>query len=187
MDATEGTDEVRAPNTPASHFQGGVLVNIRSSKVASIANLKKRIYERNGMIAVAEGRNGKAKHPCSCNAPCGFRYFPGVSILKNLQMSDVEAMMRRVYTQEYFDEFKAELERRRAEKARWEASSVLKRRDGMRLGIVPGAVLRGLCHDFPEDFATSMGVPVKDQHEALEKALNVFFAFRCFRPAGMTA
>lgn len=176
MNDVEGQDEP----TVASHLQGGILVNVRSAKVASVVNLKRRIYERNGMVHVADGTVGCAKHPCDCTVPCGFRYFPMVGRLRDLQMSDIEALLKRVYDDKEIGVFARWMELRRQLNNEMRATGALRRNDEMFLGRVPGVLVRGLCHDFPDEFSTLAGGTVQVQHMNLEKTLQEFFVNRCF-------
>ena len=179
MDDTEGTDA--ATRTSPSHLQGGVLVNIKSAVKASVANLKKSIYERNGMIIAAESRVGREKLRCECDTPCGYRYFPAVFKLKDLAQSDIEKLLRRVYTEEQIAVFARWLEERKRFNESMRASGALRRNDNMFMGRIPGVLVRGLCHDFPDDFSTRAGGTVEIQHKNLEKYLTGFFINRDYR------
>jgi hypothetical protein len=180
MPDAEGTDEKK---TVASHLQGGILVNMRQSVKASVANLKDRIYKRNGMIVAAESNVGRKALRCECYSPCGYRYFPAVFRLKDLQMSDVEKLLRRVYTETEIEQFALWLQERNRLNERMRASGALRRNDEMFMGRVPGVLVRGLCHDFPDEFSTREGGTVEVQHYNLEKFLSVFFVNRDYRQA----
>lgn len=168
MFETEGADSAK-PN---------LVLNFVTRKVARIGDLKRRCYERNGMRQVAETRKGCVQRPCDCVTPCGYRYFPGVQRLRDLQMSDCEALMNRVYDPEAIRQFAWWTEQCQQENARMRRLGLLRKSDTMVLGRIPGVLVRGLCHDFPEEFSTAAGCSVDVQEKNLERVLGSLFINR---------
>lgn len=171
-EVAEGQDAV------ASHLQGGIVVNIRTTQTARLANIRDRIMSRQGFFAWPRSQ------PCSCSSPCGYRAYPGVLRLKDLQWSDcMKLLVRAGWTQTQIDGFAKFTEDMRLTNERLRRAGELRKLDMMFLGRVPGPLVRGLTHDFPAEFATSDGVSVDIQHKHLERVLTDFFCNRCYRPA----
>lgn len=167
----------------------GLVLNFREKKIASLANIHRRIMERNGMVKVADGRVGCAKWPCECARPCGYRYFPNVPTLKSLQWSDADALLKRVWPRKAILYFAQAVRALRQENERLRRNGLLRKGDWMLLGRVPGPLVRGVCHDFPEEFSTRVGGTVDGQHKHLERVFGELFINRCYtsRPAEVKA
>jgi hypothetical protein len=163
-------------------------VNIRETRVARMGNIHERIFKRRGWVKVADGRVGMAKRRCSCSTgSCGFRAFPGVERVRDLQWSDSYKLLRRAgKTDSQIDIFAKDIEERRRLNERLRASGGLRKIDMMFLGRVPADLVDGLCHDFPADFASVDGVSVDIQHKNLERVFSDLFVNRCYR-AGVSA
>ena len=171
--------------TQASHLQGGILVNFRQRRVASLTNITRRVYERNGWRQVAEGRVGVGKWHCECQEPCGFRAFPAVPRLRDLAWSDCYELLKRAgWTAQNFEGFERFVYERKKENDRFRRAGLLRKNDMVFLGRLPGPLVRGLCHDFPAEFSTVQGGTVDFQHKHLEKVLGDLFVMKCWRPAG---
>lgn len=176
-EVAEGQDAV------ASHLQGGIVVNIRETRTARLNNIHDRIMSRQGFYP------WQGSQPCSCyQSPCGYRAYPGVTRIKDLQTSDFLKLLRRAgWKTTDIDAFAKFTEDMRTMNERLRREGQLRKVDMMFLGRVPGPLVRGLSHDFPADFATSDGVSVDAQHKHLEKLLTDFFVNKCYRAAGATA
>ena len=179
MIGIEGDDCV--VDTRSTYSAGSNLVlNFKERKVASLANIHRRIMERNGMILVTSGHVGCAKWPCECVRPCGYRYFPGVSRLKDLQWSDANALLKRVWPRKEILHFAYAVRKLREESDRMRRLGLFSKHDWMFLGRVPGPLIRGVAHDFPEEFSTRAGQTIDVQHKHLERVFGELFAAKCY-------
>lgn len=170
-------------DTAPSHLQGGIVVNVRQTRVARLDAIRDRIMARQGFYPWPR------KAPCSCySSPCGYRAYPGVVRLKDIGWSDFDKLLGRCgWTENQIAGFAKFTEDMRLTNERLRRSGGLRKIDMMFLGRVPGPLVRGLCHDFPAEFATSDGVSVDIQHKNLERVLTEFFVNRCYRASGATA
>ena len=182
LGAPEAEDDVKDGVGVITTYSPGsnIVLNFKERKVANLANIHRRIMERNGMVQVATGRVGASKWPCECATPCGYRYYPWVVSLKTLQMSDAESLLRRVWPSRAIQKFGAAVESLRQENERLRRLGLLRKGDFMLLGRIPGPLVRGACHDFPEEFSTRAGQTIDVQHRSLEKVFTELFVNRCY-------
>ena len=179
----EGDEDVAedAVATRTNYSAGsGLVLNFKERKVANLANIHRRIMERNGMVLMAEGRVGCAKWPCECVRPCGFRYFPGVMRLRDLTLGDADRLLKRVWPRKDILKFASAVRSLRQENERLRRIGILRKGDWMLLGRIPGPLVRGVSHDFPEEFSTRVGQTVDIQHKNLEKVFSELFVNRCY-------
>lgn len=164
-----------------------MLVRVPDKRIVKIENLKRMAYEKQGWFKVTEGRKGPLQYRCSCNNPCGFRAFPGVKRLRDLQWSDVMKLWRRsLRAQGILPGGPDSIER--WETMIWEAKKQNRRmRDAglvtkstpvMLLAHIPGPVIRGLSHDWPDQFSPTVGARSEDINEHLEKVLDTLYIAR---------
>lgn len=168
----EGAD-VRTTFSPGSNL----VLNFRERRVANLTNIHRRIMERQGMVEVNPNLYG----PCDCTSgKCRFRYYPGVKLLNGLQMSDAEALLRRVWPEAHVQRFGNAVESLQQENERLRRLGLLRKGNFMFLGRIPGPLVRGVCHDFPEEFSTRAGQTIDIQHKHLEKVFAELFVNRVY-------
>lgn len=164
-----------------------MLVRVADKRIVNIANIKKFAYERQGWRKVTEGRVGMKQYTCSCANPCGYRAFPGIKRIRDLMWSDVMGCWRRynktmgvlpgakdsieVWTKEIGD---LQKQTRRLR----DAGMVTKSSPVMLLARIPGPVIRGLAHDFPNEFSPTVGARSENINYHLERALDELYISR---------
>lgn len=152
--------------------------------IVRIENLRRITFEQHGWVRVTEGAKGPRAYPCSCHAPCGYRAFPGVARLRNLQWSDILKCWKRALRSarvlpngpdsievwiKHIDDLK------RKNRAYREKGLVTKSTPVMLLASIPGVILRALEHDYPHEFSSTVGARSEDIEKHLEKVLADFF------------
>lgn len=166
-----------------------MLIEIKDRVTCKIADLKDSVYRDQGMVLVSETAQGKKRHHCNCDNPCGYRYFPYAPTLKSLTWGEVEDFLRRVWPEEVIQKFAENLRELRVLQRRLRESGQLARgNDAMLiLARVPGPVLRAMQHDFPDEFSPNTGLPQGAILKHIEKVLTPFTINREHRPAGAVA
>lgn len=164
-----------------------MLIKVPDRKTVRIATIKRYAYERQGWVCVTEGYKGPRQYACSCQNPCGFRAFPGVKRLRDLQWSDCMALWRRALKAqgtrpggpdsiEVWE--KAIVELKHAHRRMADAGLITKHSDLMLLAKIPGPILRGLGHDYPAEFSPTLGARSEQIEYHLEKVMDHLFIHR---------
>ena len=164
-----------------------MLVRVLDKKTVRIENLKTWAYERQGWRRVTDGRAGPRQYSCSCHAPCGFRAFPGVRRIRDLQWSDIVKCWRRALQstgavpggkdsieawETMVDDLKKQNRRFRGEGLITKSSPV------MLLARIPGPIIRALAHDYPDEFSPTVGARSEDINKHLERTLDALYINR---------
>lgn len=162
--------------------------------IVRIENLRRMAFEQQGWRRVTEGRKGPRQFTCSCHAPCGYRAFPGVSRLRNLLWSDIMKCWRRALMADGIVEGatdsiemweKVVTEQKNRNRRLRDAGFITKSSPVMLLAMLPGPVVRGLAHDYPEEFSSTVGARSEDINKHLEKILQpLYINFEHGRPLG---
>ena len=164
-----------------------MLVRVLDRKTVKIENLRIYAFERQGWRRVTDGRAGPRQYRCSCHAPCGFRAFPGVKRLRNLQWSDVMKCWRRALRatgvvpggKDSTEAWAAMVDDLKKQNRRFrDAGMVTKASPFMLLARLPGPVVRALAHDYPDEFSPTVGARSEDINEHLERTLGDLYINR---------
>lgn len=164
-----------------------MLVRVLDKKTVRIAALKSMAYERQGWCKVTEGKVGVRKYRCSCNNPCGYRAFPGANRIRDLMWSDIMRLWRRALRAQgtvsggpdsIENWEKMILELKHQNRRIRDAGLVTKSSPVMLLAHLPGPVVRGLGHDFPEEFSPTTGATSEQINEQLERVLDPVYINR---------
>lgn len=164
-----------------------MLVRVPDRQTVNIANLKKAAYERQGWCKVTEGYKGPRSYRCSCSNPCGYRAFPGVMRLRDLQWSDVMAMWRRALKadgvvpggQDSIEQWEKKIRELKHTNRRIRESGFLTKSSPiMLLAKIPGPVIRGLSHDWPAEFSPTLGATSESTNRHLERTLSELYVNR---------
>lgn len=155
--------------------------------IVRIENLRKNAFEVQGWCRVTEGRVGPKQYRCSCHAPCGYRAFPGVSRLRDLQWSDILKCWKRALAREGVIDgmpdsvsvWVKNVERLKIENRRMRGAGLITRSTPlMLLAMLPGIVVRALSHDFPQEFSPTVGARSEDINKHLEGVLDCLYINR---------
>lgn len=164
-----------------------MLIRVPDRKMVKIDNIKRYAYERQGWCKVTEGTTGPRSYACSCNNPCGYRAFPGVRRLRDLQWSDVMKCWRRALratnvlpgSAESIEAWEKKIgELKKANRKMRDAGLITKHSDIMLLAKIPGPVIRALAHDYPNEFSGTVGARSEVANKHLEATLDTLYINR---------
>lgn len=161
-----------------------MLVRVPDRKLVKIANLKKFAYERQGWCKVTEGRVGVKQYTCSCSNPCGYRAFPGAKRIRDIMWSDIMKLWRRALKAtgvvangpDSIENWETTIrELKHGNRRMRDAGLITKSSPIMLLAKLPGPVIRGLGHDFPQEFSPTVGARSEDINKHLEGVLDSLY------------
>src|SRR3990167_3611082 len=162
--------------------------------IVRIESIRRGVFAEQGWVRVTEGRVGPLAYRCSCHAPCGYRAFPGVKKLRDLQWSDVMKCWRRALKAvgtlpggpDSIEVWEKEVSRLQIENRRMRGAGLITRMPPvMLLAVLPGLVIRALGHDFPQEFSPTVGARSEDINKHLEATrAEVYMNFEWGRPMG---